>query len=265
MKHIVSISGGVSSAVAADRVMQRYGKEDVTLWFADTSWEDSDLYRFMFDCSSRWNKWPVIYKDGRNPIQVFTDEHIIPNSRIAPCTFRLKIEPFMKYVTRAKKPVTVHLGMDWTEEHRMTSPRERYEAIEGVTVEFPLTWEPVETRSYFEIIEKDWGIEIPRLYTESFPHNNCGGRCVKQGQAGWKTLRMKRQASFNEVRDWELWMKSQGGAAENYTIMKRQKNKVTEYVTLAQLEDEWEQSRELQLENKTKVVLEDAYTCHCTY
>ena len=36
MKHIVSISGGSASAVAAERVIERYGSENVTLWFADT-------------------------------------------------------------------------------------------------------------------------------------------------------------------------------------------------------------------------------------
>ena len=45
MKHIVSLSGGTASAVAANRVIQRKGKDNVILWFADTSWEDEDLYR----------------------------------------------------------------------------------------------------------------------------------------------------------------------------------------------------------------------------
>ena len=49
MKHIVSLSGGTASAIAGDRVINRYGKENVILWFADTSWEDEDLYRFLED------------------------------------------------------------------------------------------------------------------------------------------------------------------------------------------------------------------------
>tara|TARA_R110000824_G_scaffold82277_6_gene206293 strand:- start:505 stop:657 length:153 start_codon:yes stop_codon:yes gene_type:complete len=47
MNHIVSLSGGISSAVAANRVIERYDKDKVTLWFADTLWEDQDLYRFL--------------------------------------------------------------------------------------------------------------------------------------------------------------------------------------------------------------------------
>ena len=42
MKHIVSLSGGSASAVAADRVINRDGSNAVDLWFADTLWDDDD-------------------------------------------------------------------------------------------------------------------------------------------------------------------------------------------------------------------------------
>ena len=80
MKHIVSISGGSASAVAADRVIKRYGSENVTLWFADTLWEDEDLYRFLDDLESRWEKKIVRFTDGRTPLQVAEDRKLIPNS-----------------------------------------------------------------------------------------------------------------------------------------------------------------------------------------
>jgi 3'-phosphoadenosine 5'-phosphosulfate sulfotransferase (PAPS reductase)/FAD synthetase len=54
MKHIVSLSGGTASAVTADRVLTRYGLANTTLWFADTSWEDEDLYRFLEDLETYW-------------------------------------------------------------------------------------------------------------------------------------------------------------------------------------------------------------------
>jgi hypothetical protein len=54
MQHIVSLSGGTASAVAADRVLTRYGPENTTLWFADTSWEDEDL---AFDHTEDILKW----------------------------------------------------------------------------------------------------------------------------------------------------------------------------------------------------------------
>ena len=68
MNHIVSLSGGSASAVTADRVIKAYGSNSVTLWFADTLWEDEDLYRFLKDLEARWNKKIVRYTDGRTPL-----------------------------------------------------------------------------------------------------------------------------------------------------------------------------------------------------
>lgn len=125
MHHIVSLSGGISSALAADRVINRYGRENVTLWFADTSWEDEDLYRFVDDCMVRWGGELVRYQDGRTPLEVAEGQNIIPNQRVAPCTYKLKIEPFIRYLKSADKPLTIHLGLDWSETHRMDAPHGR--------------------------------------------------------------------------------------------------------------------------------------------
>lgn len=78
MRYIVSLSGGTASAVAAERAIVRYGRRNVLLWFADTAWEDEDLYRFMADCMQRWGgastrsatgarryKWPRLAASSR--------------------------------------------------------------------------------------------------------------------------------------------------------------------------------------------------------
>jgi hypothetical protein len=46
VKHIVNFSGGACSFWAAHRVIQKHGKENVILLFADTMIEDEDLVRF---------------------------------------------------------------------------------------------------------------------------------------------------------------------------------------------------------------------------
>jgi 3'-phosphoadenosine 5'-phosphosulfate sulfotransferase (PAPS reductase)/FAD synthetase len=257
MNHIVSLSGGVSSAVAANRVIERYGKEKVLLWFADTSWEDEDLYRFLDDLQSYWGMTAFYYQEGRNPLQVAQDEHIIPNQRLAPCTFRLKIQPFVRYLATQPKPVTIHLGLDWTETHRMDAPRKRYEELEGVLVDFPLMWEPIETRSYHEIV-RSWGIEIPRLYTMGFPHNNCGGRCVKQGVAEWKRLRRFMPERFAEVKEWEDAQRAKGGKLANYAICRTEKGGITRPLPLAEIEAQDEKLPEA-------LVQEDLFGCFCSY
>lgn len=258
MRHIVSLSGGVSSALAADRTINRYGREHVTLWFADTSWEDADLYRFLDDCMARWGGELVRYQDGRTPLEVASDVSLIPNQKRAPCTRILKIEPFIAYLATQAKPVTVHLGLDWTELHRMDAPKRNYEAIEGVTVDYPLMWKPYEMRSYFDVVRLEWGIKIPRLYEIGFPHNNCGGRCVKQGIREWKRLQIHEPERFAEVRDWEQAQRAKGGARANYAITRDQSGGTVTPITLAELESDWQP-------DPAQPVQEDMFACFCSY
>lgn len=258
MRHIVSLSGGVSSAVAADRVINRYGRQQVTLWFADTSWEDDDLYRFLDDCMARWGGELVRYRDGRTPLEVAEDVQLIPNQKRAPCTRILKIEPFVRFLQTVTKPVTVHLGLDWTELHRMEAPKRNYEAIDGVTVDFPLMWIPYEMHNYFDVIRQDWGIETPQLYKMGFPHNNCGGRCVKQGMREWKRLQMHMPERFNEVRDWEQAQRAKGGARAQYAITRDQSGRTVTPITLAELESSWQPE-------PNQPVQEDMFSCFCSY
>lgn len=254
-QYVVSLSGGTASAVAADRAIARYGRDAVTLWFADTSWEDEDLHRFMGDCRNKWGGEIIRYCDGRTPLDVAEQQHIIPNQKLAPCTHVLKIEPFRRFIQAHTKPLTVLVGLDWSEMHRHDAPRKRYEAIEGVAVDFPLMWKPLEYRPYFQVV-KSWGIEPPRLYGYGFPHNNCGGRCVRQGIGEWLRLRATFPERFAEVRDWEAKQRAAGDARANYAIARDQSGGQVRPVTLAELE-----LRELPAPGTA--VQEDMFSCFC--
>lgn len=216
MRYVMSLSGGLASAVAADRAIARYGRDAVTLWFADVSWEDPDLHRFLADCMARWGGDLITYRDGRTPLQLCEERNLIPNSHIAPCTFDLKVTPFRKYVTALDGPVTVMLGLDWREQHRMASPTAAYAKL-GVATDYPLMWKPYEFRPYAEVVA-EWGIAIPRLYGLGFSHNNCFGRCVKQGKRAWATLARVLPERFEDVAAWEDRMRAKGGALADRTI-----------------------------------------------
>lgn len=45
MKHVVMFSGGIGSWATAQRVIDKYGPDAVTLLFADVLGEDQDCYR----------------------------------------------------------------------------------------------------------------------------------------------------------------------------------------------------------------------------
>ena len=46
---IVMYGGGVTSYEASRRAIERFGRENTEIWFADTLTEDRDLYRFNRD------------------------------------------------------------------------------------------------------------------------------------------------------------------------------------------------------------------------
>jgi len=259
MHHIVSLSGGSASAVAANRVIERYESENVTLWFADTLWEDPDLYRFLDDLEKKWDKKIVRFTDGRNPLEVAEDKKLIPNSFAAPCSHVLKQIPFRDFLKKHNKPVTVHLGLDFTEEHRHAKPKEIYESIEGVSVDFPLMWKPLPYMGYTKTIE-EWGIEIPRLYKMGFPHNNCGGRCVRQGASEWIRLLKHFPEKFNEVRDWEKANQTPDTPRENRTILKQSIDGKPTPLSLTDLES---QNETTQMDMFTYEG--DEYGCFCEY
>ena len=263
MHHVVSISGGSASAVAADLVINAYGKENVTLYFCDTRWEDPDLYRFLESLEEYWDMTITRYVDGRNPLEVAEDRQLIPNSFAAPCSHILKQIPFRKYIRKLPKPVTVHLGLDDTEPHRHGKPREIYEAIPGVTVDYPLTWKPLVGTGeglvfkYTRIVE-NWGVKPPHLYSLGFSHNNCGGRCVRAGVGEWLRLATYYPDRYAEVEQWELDQQAIGGARANRTILKEQQNGELAPVTLKALRERTESPQIAMFQT-----IGDSYSCFC--
>jgi hypothetical protein len=68
MIDIGSVSSGLSSAVAYDRLLKR--NSDALAVFEDVLFEDGDNYRFMEDCESRWGKKIIRLTEGRTPYEV---------------------------------------------------------------------------------------------------------------------------------------------------------------------------------------------------
>jgi len=154
MKHIGSFSTGLSSALTIERMLNRYGEENCDIVGMDTLCEDDDNWRFASECEARWGKTITVLCDGRDPYQVAEEKNIIPNQKIAPCTFKLKIEVFQKYLLRFNEPLTIHIGYDIFEAHRCDATRDNYEA-EGYAVDFPLFWKPIEHRPYSQVVRDD--------------------------------------------------------------------------------------------------------------
>ena len=188
--HCVQFSTGIGSAEVAFRVQDEAAPGDrLVLLTADTMVEDHDNWRFAKEVvaklSDRW-EWIVI-RDGRTPMQVGRDERVVPNDRMAVCSKILKRKALDRWIKHNCDPEDsyIYLGFDWTEPQRHERAAPLWEPYK---IKSPLMHEPFVEKSALLQKYRDFGIEPPRLYSVGFSHANCGGACVRGGQAAWKML-----------------------------------------------------------------------------
>jgi hypothetical protein len=77
------------------------------------------------------------------------------------------------------------MGFDWTEEHRLAAIRREKPTWR---IEAPMLEAPYWDKCRMQLEAEKLGLKIPKLYTLGFPHNNCGGRCVRAGISHWVHL-----------------------------------------------------------------------------
>jgi hypothetical protein len=205
IKHVVMFSGGVCSWATAKRVVERHGAAGTVLLFADTMMEDEDLYRFIEQAAVNVGAPLVRISDGRTPWKVFEDERLLGNHRFDPCSKILKRQLLDRWhkANCQQSETTLHFGLDWTEEHRLLRLRERKAPwkVEGYMTEPPY----MEKYQMIEWLERE-GVKAPRLYAMGFHHNNCGGFCIKSGQAQFALLlkAMPERYRFHEENEERL-------------------------------------------------------------
>jgi hypothetical protein len=187
MKHVVQLSGGITSWATALRVRDHSGTANLTLLFADTLAEDEDLHRFLRDVEASIGVPVTRVADGRTPWQVFEDRKYIGNTKIAPCSVHLKQEPCRRWLEHNADPddTTLYVGIDWTETHRRPGIEHGWAPWR---VEFPLFEPPLRDKQWWISEARRQGLVEPRLYALGFAHNNCGGACVRGGQKQWAHL-----------------------------------------------------------------------------
>jgi hypothetical protein len=181
------VSGGLSSWATARRVKARHGVTNLTLLFADVRDEDEDLYRFNDDVARDIGVPITVVSDGRNPREVGKDRRHVGNTHVANCSHLLKQVPARKWLDENADvaSTTLYVGIGWSEPHRIPGIVRHWAPW---SVEMPMTESPyVDTRQLIEQARAA-GFEPPRLYELGFAHNNCGGACVKAGQAQWAHL-----------------------------------------------------------------------------
>ncbi len=198
-RHIVMFSGGIGSWAAARRIVDTYGPENVLCLFTDVLGEDEDTYRFIDDAIADLGCELVTLTDGRDIWQVFKDRKFLGNSRQANCSAELKQKPAREWLDANGDPErdVIVIGIDWTETHRQ---RAVVNAYAPYRVLFPMCDPPRLEKAAMIYAARERGLEPPRLYDMGFSHNNCGGGCVRAGQAQFAHLLRVMPERFAE---WE--------------------------------------------------------------
>lgn len=206
-------SGGLGSWATAKRVAEQHGTDNLVLLFADVKGntdsphvgEDEDTYRFIREAADDVGGALVTVKDGRDIWQVFTDNRFLGNARLANCSKFLKQQPCREWLEANCDPdhTVVYVGIDWSETHRLPAIQKGYLPYRA---EAPMTEKPYLDRGDLEAMCRDAGMEVPRLYRAGFAHNNCGGFCVRAGQAQMELLLREHpeRYAYHEAKEQEL-------------------------------------------------------------
>lgn len=233
IRNIVNLSGGVCSFWAAHRVIQRHGKEGTVLLFADVIMEDEDLYRFNREASEYLGVPITRISSERSPWDLFFERGMIGNSRFPLCSVVLKREPLdaWRRANSLELTTTLNLGIDWTESHRLEQIR-RQEP--GWRIEAPMCEEPYWDKCRMLAELRAVGIEPPRLYAFGFPHNNCGGFCVKAGHAQFALLLRALPERYKWHEQQEEKLREQVG---DFSVMKDRRGGKTSTLTMKQFRE----------------------------
>lgn len=241
MKYIVNVSAGLGSTEALERTIAKHGKENTIAVFADVkghavsehAGEDADSYRFLDETAAYFGIEVVRIVEGRDIWQVMFDARAITlpvgPTRVARCSIDLKREPIDKWVTEHYTPDEAILvsGLGWDEGKRVAD----FEAVKApYRCWFPMTEAPFVDNCHIAAKWEQRGIQARRLYAAGFSHGNCGGFCVKAGQAHFVNL-----YHWNRERYFYHAAKEAQFRAEinpNVTILRYQKDGKRANVTL---------------------------------
>ena len=99
--------------------------------------------------------------------------------------------------------------------------------------------EPIWDKCRMEREAVKLGIKIPKLYKLGFPHNNCGGRCVRAGISHWvhlyHVLPERYLEWMNEEQETIRVLTARGISSAWFSILKDRRGGETKTMTLMQL------------------------------
>lgn len=210
MKHVISIGGGISSTwLLVDRVITKYGKENVDAVICALANEHPDLWRLVEAVERKYgisikrihlgNKPPDIW-------DIFFYTGMMGSTFADPCSRMAKRELMAAHMNANYDPANtvLHVGITAGEIDRMMAIRANWKR-QGFKVEADLEAEPeISKETLLAMCEKEFGF-IPKPYIwNPKGHNNCSMFCVKAGKGQMARLLYYDRAAYLEHERMEL-------------------------------------------------------------
>ena len=195
---VVWFSCGAASAVAAKKIIEKYGKDHIVRIVNNPIKEEhEDNKRFLDDCE----KWlGVKIESAINSLypscsiyDVFNKKKYISGIYGAPCTQELKKKARQQWEENNPHDYIV-LGFTFEEKNR----HDRFILTERNNV-IPVLIDQGITKDECKRILLSEGIKLPEIYSLGFNNANCIG-CVKSTGVGyWQNVRKKFPEQFNKM------------------------------------------------------------------
>jgi hypothetical protein len=215
--------------------------------FADVMIEHKDLYEFNQRAADLLGVPITRISLEISPWHLFRKEGLIGNDRSPICSIRLKREPLNAWMAShfeldsqqgnaLFEPAAVAIGFDFEEYHRLVDFQNAHPTWRVMA---PMTEPPLWDKCRMISEARRLGFKTPELYVLGFPHNNCGGACVKAGISHFVHLYRVLPAKFLE---WELEeqatqqeFRRRGIENWNFTILKDRRGGKTKPLSLREL------------------------------
>lgn len=190
-------SAGVTSAVATKLALDKYGPENVTIYYFKIDSAHTDNERFMRECEAWYGaKIHTVQSERyRDQFDVIEKRRYVNGPSGALCTFELK-KKLRQDIESAHDYDGQVFGFEYTrkEINRAIRFKEQYPDARPL---FPLIEHKITKPEALYMLE-DAGISRPVMYTLGYSNNNCIG-CVKGGKGYWNKIRVDFPATFDRM------------------------------------------------------------------
>lgn len=190
-------SCGVTSAVACKLAVEKYGKDNVRLFYIEIDSAHKDNARFIKQCED-WIGVEVEYRRSQkyaDQFDVIRKTRYVNGAGGARCTKELKKN--VRYDVENEVEYDGQIfGFEWSKKeiNRAIRFAQQYPSAKPI---YPLIDVKLTKTMCADILLKN-GIELPEMYNLGFHNNNCIG-CVKGGKGYWNHIRKHFPDTFEKM------------------------------------------------------------------